>query len=65
MSDVTIKVKVKSVYGKDLIYPVNDAAKTLASIAGTKTLGIGVLKMAAELGLDIKEVKVFGELSKL
>ena len=33
-----IQVKVKSVYGNDLIYPVCDKAKQFVLIAGTKTL---------------------------
>jgi hypothetical protein len=33
-----IEIEVRSVYGNDLIYPVNEAAKVLANIAGKKTL---------------------------
>ena len=35
---MSITVKIKNVYGSDLIYPVCDKARTLASLAGTKTL---------------------------
>ena len=33
---VVIEVAVKSVYGALKIYPVNDAAKALAELCGTK-----------------------------
>ena len=51
-----IEVEARNVYGKMLIYPVNDNAKLLANIAGTKTLSIANLANAASLGLNIKEV---------
>ena len=35
---MNIKVKLKNVYGNDLIYPVCDKAKAFAAIAGKKTL---------------------------
>lgn len=51
-----IEVEAKSVYGNTLIYPVNAAAKTLAEIAGTKTLSKQTLKLAASLGMEVVEV---------
>ena len=56
MNDQIIEVEVRSVFGNDLIYPVNDNAFTLARIAGTKTLSASNLKNAIDLGLNIKEV---------
>jgi len=51
-----IKVKVKDVYGKTTIYPANEAAETLAAIAGTKTLTPATLELAEKLGLLVMEV---------
>lgn len=46
-------VKIKSVYGVDKIYPVNDAAKIIAEIAGTTTLTEQAIKLAKQLGYAI------------
>lgn len=51
-----IEVTVRNVYGNELIYPVNDAAKTLAEIAGTKTLKPDTLSLARKLGHMVVEV---------
>lgn len=51
-----IEVEVKNVYGNLLIYPVNDHARTLAHIAGTKTLSTLDLENAIKLGLHVEEV---------
>jgi len=45
-----IIVTVRNVYGNELVYPVNDAAKALAEIAGTKTLSHHALCLAERLG---------------
>ena len=55
---MNIEVEVRSVYGSFKTYPVNEAAKVLALIAGTKTLGDHVLKLARGLGHTIEEVSV-------
>lgn len=55
MSNV-IEFEVRAVYGRNTIYPVNDAAKLLAEIAGTKTLTSKVLVLAKRLGFCIVEV---------
>ena len=49
-----ITVEVRSVYGRDTIYPVCDAAKAFASIAGTTTLTVPVLKQIMFLGYEVK-----------
>lgn len=49
----TMTVKVKSVYGNTLYYPVCHNARTLASITGTKTLTRYVLVKARDLGFEI------------
>jgi hypothetical protein len=54
-----ILVEVKSVYGKQLMYPVCDAAKLFASINGYKTLGPSVLADIKALGYTIN-VQIHG-----
>lgn len=49
-----ITVEVRSVYGRDTIYPVCDAAKAFARIAGTKTLSVDVVKRIMFLGYEVK-----------
>lgn len=49
-----IQVILKSVYGKPLLYPANDAAHALADIAGTVTLDPRVLRIARDkLGMKV------------
>lgn len=61
-----IEIEVRSVYGKDSIYPVNDAARTLARIAGKKTLSAADIQNANALGLEVVEVnRNYGPLSDL
>jgi hypothetical protein len=45
-----IEVTTNSAYGTERIYPANDAARTLAKIAGTTTLTLGNLEHAVALG---------------
>ena len=52
----SIQVQVKSVYGEEKVYPVCDAAKTFAKIAGTKTLTREVLAHISNLGYGIDAV---------
>lgn len=49
-----ILVKVKSVYGKDLIYPICNDALTFASFKGTKTLSVNDLDYIKRLGYTVK-----------
>ena len=51
--DPVIEVRVKDVYGNQMIYPVCDAAKVFAAIAGTKTLTQHTLLLIKKLGYDI------------
>jgi hypothetical protein len=46
-------VKIKTVYGVDKIYPVNEAAKFIAEIAGTVTLTAAAIKAAKKAGYTI------------
>ena len=52
-SDPKIEVRIKDVYGSQMIYPVCDAAKVFAHIAGTKTLTQQTLLLIKQLGYDI------------
>lgn len=52
----TIVVEIKNVYGNDTVYPICDAAKTFARIAGTRTLTLATIALIKELGYSI-EVK--------
>ena len=48
-----ITVKVKNVYGNDLVYPVCKDAQVFAQIAGSKTLTETTLKRIKDLGYQI------------
>lgn len=52
-----IHVQVRNKYGRQLIYPVNQAAHDLAEVAKTTTLAPLVLKLARKLGHEIVEVQ--------
>jgi len=54
VSGLLITVEVRSVYGRDTIYPVDDAANAFAAIAGTTTLTVPVLKQIIGLGYEVK-----------
>ena len=48
-------VKIKNVYGNELIYPVNSTAKLLARLANTKTLTREAIRISQELGIRFRE----------
>ena len=52
-----IKVIVKHLYGKELIYPMCKISNVFADIAKTKTLSIEVLRSLKSIGYTIIEVK--------
>lgn len=52
-----VQIEVKSVYGVDKIYPVNEAAQLIAKIAGTKTLSTQNIIDLGTLGFEVVEVK--------
>jgi|TARA_Y100000114_G_scaffold68892_1_gene63141 hypothetical protein len=55
MSDMKIIVRIKNVYGKDLIYPVCEKAKAFATIQGGKTLTNRTINtLINELGYDLR-----------
>lgn len=48
-----IHVTLDKVYGSWVMRPVNDTAKMLAEIAGTKTLTVKTLQLAQRMGMTI------------
>ena len=48
-----LEVNIRKEFGRARIYPSNEAARTLADIAGTKTLLPVDLQRARALGLEI------------
>lgn len=59
LKEKVLVVKLKNVYGKQVIYPVNAQAKLFAQIAGTKTLSGAVITYAAQLGYEIKQEEAY------
>lgn len=53
-----ILIQSRSVYGVTKFYPMNEAARALAAIAGTVTLSESVLKYAEALGHAVRELPV-------
>lgn len=51
-----IEVEVRSVYGKPVIYPVNQAAKDAAALVGAKTLQQRHIALLGRLGHEVVEV---------
>lgn len=52
-----LAILIKNVYGNTLYYPMNDAAKSLAAIAGKKTFSTKDLQIAyTQLGFEIDYV---------
>ena len=51
--NTTITIEIKNNYGKQVFYPANAQAKTIANIAGTKTLSETVLSNCKTLGFEI------------
>jgi len=50
----TIKVTIRNVYGREMIYPANYTAEVLCNLAGTKTLSLANLRDAKALGLVVE-----------
>ena len=60
---MNIKVKIKNIYGKELIYPVCEKAKLFANLIGNITLGEidgyneDKINLIKELGYSIEVVR--------
>jgi hypothetical protein len=50
-----LTVKIKSVYGNDMIYPVNDTAQKFANLIGKKTFSKVDLAIISNLGYKITQ----------
>lgn len=50
---MSLQIEIRNVYGNETIYPANEAARTFAAIAGTKTLKRETLRHAKALGFTI------------
>ena len=50
---MNITVRIKTVYGEDKVYPVCNAAKTFAELAGTTTLTARAVSLIKQLGYTI------------
>jgi len=48
-----ITVKIKNVYGNDLVYPICEKSKIFALISGNKTLTDETIQLIKELGYGI------------
>ena len=48
-----IVITIKNVYGTEKVYPVCEAAKTFANIAGTRTLTMDTIDNAKRLGFEV------------
>ena len=49
-----LKVRIKTVYGNDLIYPVNEVAMIFASLVGKKTFDLGDIENIKKLGFTLE-----------
>ena len=51
---VKVIVEIKTVYGKELVYPICEQAKLFAKIAGSKTLSDDTIKHMKALGVQFE-----------
>jgi hypothetical protein len=51
-----IKVQIRTVYGRDTVYPACADARRFADIAGSKTLTDQTLRLVRDLGYEIQIV---------
>jgi hypothetical protein len=54
MRNMQITIEIKSVYGRELIYPGCEVSHIFAQLANKKTLDEVDLKLIKDLGYDIK-----------
>jgi hypothetical protein len=55
MKEITIEIK--DVYGKQMFYPMCEAAKVFAALAGTRSLTEGTIRKIIKLGYKINTVQ--------
>ncbi len=49
----SIKIQIRSVYGRDTIYPACETSKMFAALAGTKTLTEDAMRIIKAAGYQI------------
>ena len=49
-----IKVRIRNVYGNDVVYPACERSQIFADIAGSKTLTVHTLKKIRKLGITFQ-----------
>lgn len=54
--DTVLRVRLREVYGRPTVYPVNPQAKLLAQLADTKTLTPHALNIARKMGFTVEYV---------
>lgn len=50
-----ITVRIKNIYGNDLIYPVDENAQRFAQLTGKKTFSKWDLRLIRELGYEVEQ----------
>lgn len=54
-----LKIKIKSVYGNEMIYPANDVAEKFCNLLGKKTLSDRDLGVIIQLGFKVEQVNAY------
>jgi hypothetical protein len=54
---VIAQVEIKQVYGVNTVYPLNDKARLIARLAGTKTLTTEAINIARDLGFTFEVIQ--------
>lgn len=54
-----LKIKIKSVYGNELIYPANETADLFCKLLGKKTFNQRDLEAIKALGYTIEQVNAY------
>lgn len=51
------QIEIKNIYGNETVYPVNDTAKLLCEMAGTKTFTPKTISVARKLGYEFEVIQ--------
>lgn len=57
--NATIQICIKSIYGRETIYPVCPIAKGMAALAGTKTLTQESIRIIVGMGFKVQYVDAY------
>lgn len=52
---MSITVKVKNIYGQDLIYPADQTAELLCALTGKRTFSTRDISVIKRLGYEVKQ----------